>query len=327
MKVNNFQNSPKFQGVYNNKMLLGGLEFVSQHSASFIAGTTLLSSTLLRPLAINSVPNVDKENKKILTSESVSSGLTKFVLAEAIAIPVEEAIKHIDKNKEKFLNKNTLENLSPEAYKFLTQAIKLGSNFVSAIPKSLIGVALIPVVNDFLFNSEKNQEKKQSPQIPFKGKMTDISAKAVSKIINNESVQKIANKFKDNDKNLAKNISVATDILLCSSSVLSTKKSKKIDKEKKKPLILNKVVSTAISLLAGYKIDEGVQKLSKNSIDKFIKANINNPKLSKYIDGINILRPTVIFALLYYMMIPAISTFASDKIGKYIEQKDVKEIE
>ena len=316
MKVNNLQNSPQFKGVYNNKILLKGLEFASNHSASFVAGATLLSSTVLRPLAINSIDSVDEDNKKIFTAESVSSGLTKFALAEMIAIPVENGIKAIDKSKEKYLNKETLQNLSPESYKFLTKLIKLGSNFISAIPKSMIGVALIPVVHKLLFNKQKQPDKINDSNISFKGKLADNSAKIISKVINNEAVQNFANKFQASDKNLAKNVSVATDILLCSTSILSTQKSKKIDKDRKKPLIFNKALSTAISLLAGYKIDELIQKTGKKSIEKFIQVNKNNPNLQKYLDGINIVRPTVIFALLYYALIPVITAFASDKLNE-----------
>ena len=316
MKVNNIQNSPQFKGVYNNKILLKGLEFASNHSASFIAGATLLSSTVLRPLAINSIDNADEDNKKIFTAESISSGLTKFALAEMIAIPVENGIKMIDKNKEKYLNRETLQNLSPESYKFLTKSIKLGSNFISAIPKSMIGVALIPVVHKLLFDNEKQSNKVNNNNISFKGKLADNSAKIISKVMNNEVVQNFANKFQTSDKNLAKNVSVATDILLCSTSILSTQKSKKIDKERKKPLIFNKALSTIISLVAGYKIDELIQKTGKKSIEKFIQANKNNPNLQKYLDGINIVRPTIIFAFLYYALIPVITTFASDKLNE-----------
>ena len=81
-------------------------------------------------------------------------------------------------------------------------------------------------------------------------------------------------------------------------------------------MIANKILSSAISIFAGCAIDEIVQKLGKGFIENFKKANANSPKLHKYLEGLNIARPTLIFALIYYGIIPPITTFASDKLSK-----------
>ena len=100
-----------------------------------------------------------KENKQYATTNSITSGLIKFGIAEAIAIPVEKAVKQIDKNPEKYLNPKTIKALQGNAktllesknYRFATQLLKLGTGFISAIPKAMLTVAFIPLVKNLLF--------------------------------------------------------------------------------------------------------------------------------------------------------------------------------
>ena len=291
MRINQTKNTQNFHGLYNNKAVLKGLEYVSEHGASVAAGVSLIGATILRPLAISATPKTNKENKKALSAESLASAFAKFAIVQAVALPIEGAIKKIDVNPKQYLNENTLKNLSTKDYKFLTQSIKLASNFISAIPKSILGVSLIPIVID-LFSKNKKEKQNNQAQPSFKG-----LDKHLSKIINNEEIQNLAKKYSKNDANIARNMSVATDVLLSGASIFATKNSKKIKDEQKKPLIINKALSCAISIFAGCKIDEIIKKGTENIVQKFIEINKNSPKLAKYIEGINILRPTLVFAL------------------------------
>ena len=321
MKINQTKNTQNFKGLYNNKLLLSGLKKISNHGASFAAGVSFIGAIGLRPLAINLTPKTKKENKKILSAESVSSGLIKLSTALAISLPIESAVKKIDENKDKFLNKETLDNLSQKDYKFLTQTIKLSSNLISAIPKSLLAVAMIPLIDKILHPKKKEKEysvlqnesfDKFKNQLSFKGnKSTEI----ISSLINSKKMQEFAINHSKNDKNIAKNMSVLTDTLLTTTSVFATKQSKKIKKEDKKPLMINKILSSAISILLGCSIDKYIQKLGQNSIEKFKQVNINDKNLPKYLEGINIIRPTIIFALLYYGIIPITTTFLTNVLS------------
>ena len=190
MRIEPVNNSINFKGLYNNKALLFGLEKISDHPASFVALTTFVASSFVRPFVISKTPNTDDETKKYLMAESVTSGIAKFITAEAIAMPIEGAIKKIDKNPDKFLNKETIsilnktgsDLLQSKNYKSLAQMTKLSANFISAIPKSFIGVALIPFAMDFLFKKSKDKNKTEkinkydpvfspvSNSIAFKGK-------------------------------------------------------------------------------------------------------------------------------------------------------------
>jgi len=98
--------------------------------------------------------------------------------------------------------------------------------------------------------------------------------------------------------------------------VNQTMKNKEIEKERKKPLIYNNLISTGISLAGGFTIDKMVKKGTEKFIKKFSQINKNDPKLNKYIEGINILRPTLIFAGIYYGILPMVSTFMSDKFSE-----------
>ena len=172
MQVNKVsRNNPNFTGVLTNKTVLKTLEKVSEHATSFSAGTALVMSLTTRPLAILTTPNVEKENKQYAIANSIGSGLIKFAMVEAIALPIENAVKKIDKNPEKYLNKASIKSFQPssnpltssKSYKLATQTLKLGAGFLSAIPKSILTIAFIPIIMDKLFDL-KIVPHKQTPQ-------------------------------------------------------------------------------------------------------------------------------------------------------------------
>lgn len=323
----NCNNSNFTTRLLKNKTLLKSLEKISEHGTSFSAGTSLLMSLSVRLLAIHSTPDVEKENKQYAMSNSICSGLIKFGMVEAIALPIEKAVKNIDNNPAKFL-KSSEKFAGTKAYKLITQMFKLGTGFVMAIPKSMLTIALIPVIMDKLFFNKKNEIKNKAEKIKtptktkntnFTGRFTDTISKGIGKVIDNKKIQKLAIKFQDKDKDIAKHISAGTDILLTSSFAYQTSKSKKIKENRKKALIYNNVISTAITLLGGYGIDNLIKNKTSKFIDKFKQINATDPKLHKYIEGLNILRPAIIFAGIYYGILPIFSTFMAEKIDKYIE--------
>lgn len=319
MRINQTKNNPNFNGVYNNKFLLSSLESIADHSASFSAGAMFLGATVIRPLAINLTPKADKENKKNFSAESISSGIVKLLVALGISMPIENAVKKIDINQ---IN-------NKENFEFLSQIVKLSSNLISAIPKSILGVALIPVVADLISPKKHKKEQKETllNDISFSSFKKDVSfkgnklSKNISSIINSDVAQEFASKNLKNKNNIARNMTVLTDVALTSGSVLAVSASKKIKKEDKKPLIINKVLSSAISILMGCSIDKLAKKLGDGFIQNFKKANLNNKKINKYLQGMDVLRPTVVFALIYYALIPIFTTYISDKTSK-IEQKE-----
>ena len=126
-------------------------------------------------------------------------------------------------------------------------------------------------------------------------------------------------KYKSED--IFKNMTAMTDVLLASASVYQTNKSQDIHENSKKALIYNNIISTVVTVIGGYFIDNVVKKRTAHFIEKFKKANEGNPKLPKYIEGINIMRPALIFAGIYYVILPIFSTYFSDKIDDFIQNR------
>ncbi len=317
MKVNNIQNT-NFQGVLNNKLLLNTLEKISNHSATFSTSVAVGASLFLRPLAINLAPNVKKENKEHSVSNSIASAITKLLAALAISVPIESAVKNIEKNPEKFLNSQAIEFLKDKkSFDFASQALKLSSSLISAVPKTILTISLIPVILEKMSKSKEENNR----QVSFKGNLKDSFSKFVSKYFNNDKIQKFAKNNEHNSTNIARNMTILTDGILTGSFIINTKKNKKIKPERKNNLIYNALISTGLSILAGFSLDKIVQKQGKGLLERFVEANKNNPKLDKYIQGINILRPAIIFAFVYYGLFPLISGYLAQKISNKEEIK------
>lgn len=313
----------KVQPIYTNKFLKKGLEFAAGKGALFTTTASLVLSTAARPLAILAAPDTDRENKKYACVKSIASSFTGFLLMLAASNPVSRAVKNIDKEPLKYLKKRTIDNLkAPNTtlknsgkYTFATQLFTLGLGFFMAVPKSTLTCALIPPLMTKVFpDREKKEKLSDNKNISFAGSYksgTDKLAKFFGKIINTKAVQNLADKF--HDKHYEMHIISLTDILATGTFINQTSKSKKIKEERKKALMYNAGISTALCIGGSYALNN----LSKNSTEKFIKkfteANINDPKLATYIEGIRIAKPALIMGGIYYIIIPLISTFLADR--------------
>ena len=339
MRINRTdKNNLPFTSWMNNRVVLKGLEKISDHGTSFAAATSLVMSLGVRPLAIFATPGVERENKEYASVNSISSGLVKFGLVEAVALPVENAVKRIDENPSKYLKKETISALNPlkkqisdaQSYRFGTQIMKLGAGVLSAIPKSVLTVALIPVIMDNLFPEKRKLSEtktyeddyktafsgRDKSKVPFTGYAGEKLSGGLGKILDNSYFQKFIKKYQNDEKNIAKHMTAATDILLTGTNALLIKKSSKIKDNRKNPLIFNSIISTAITLGCGYFVDRIIKNNTNKFVERFSQVNKANPKLSKYIQGINILRPALIFAGIYYGLLPVISTYTAERFDK-----------
>lgn len=332
--------------IMTNKTVLKGLEKLSEHGTSFAAVTSLGMTVGVRPLVIAMTPDVEKENKQYAMSNSIGSGLIKFGVVEAAAVPLEMFIKRIDDNPEKFLKPETIKNLGGDiknfansrSYRMVTQIMKLSVGFLTAIPKSVLTVALIPVIMDNVFKNSANNKTpsvkiRQTPNfdltkektIFFTGRLSDNITKKIAGILDNKTVQNFTKKNETYDKDIAKHLTAGTDILLTAATCRQTAESGKIKENRKKALIYNNIISTAVTLIGGYGIDEAIKNKTSRFIERFKKLNANDPKVLKYVEGINILRPTLIFAGIYYGILPLFSTYLSEKIDKFITDRETKQ--
>lgn len=299
MKVNS-KRDMSFKSIYTSPIIKKGLEFAADNGSLFAAGTTLALSLGVRPISILATPNTDVENKKYAFVKSFVSSIIGYILMLAVSKPVANKIADIDKNQTKYLTKETIEAFKDKkAYSFATQMFKLGIGFLAAIPKAILTAAAVPPVMEKVF-----PPKDENKDLTFKGKITDI--------LNNKNYHKFSQKFKDT--NFPMHFVALTDTLTTGTFIYNIKKSKKIKEERKNPLCYNSAIATALSIISSYTADRLTQKPTQKFIEKFKSENKNAQKLDKYVEGIKIAKPILLTGLIYYMLIPFISTYLADRI-------------
>ena len=319
----------KVQPIYTNRLFKKGLEFASDNGALFIASASLVLSTVARPLSIMATPNTDKQNKKYASVKSIASSIAGYLLMLGVSMPVAKAMKNIDKNPSQYLKKETIKNLqngekslnTSSKYKFTTQLFKLGLGLLVAVPKSIMTCAFIPPLMNKLFPKKNEKTKVENKKIVSFTGMERLS-KGIGKIIDTSFIKKLSAKF--HDTNFEFNMMSLTDILATGAFIQQTKKSKGIEQNRKKALIYNSAISTAFCIGGGYAIDKMSQKSTNNFIKKFTEANKNSPKLEKYIEGIKIIKPAMIFGGIYYIAIPILATFLADRLDENSKSVNVK---
>lgn len=318
------------QTFYKNKLLHKGLEFAANKSGTFMAGAALAFSTL-RPLSILATPKTDRENKKLACAKSIASAGINYTIMYGLTNVLAKGIKGIEENPNTYLKPNTIKKLeeagkplsASKKYQFIAQLYKLGLAVAMAIPKSALTCALIPpIMNKFLKGRNENKDvnnrtnlelensKLKNKKITFKG-LNPLS-KGIGKSMDNPTMQKIADRFKDT--NYAMHIPVIGDILATGAFIHQTNKSKKIKEDRKKVLNYNAAISTGLSIGASYIVDKALDKPTEKFIKKFSEVNKDAPKLAKYVEGIKIAKPTLIMGSIYYLAIPLVSTFWAERI-------------
>lgn len=323
----------KVQGIYNNKLFKRGLEFAADNGALFSATTALVLSTIARPIAIMATPNTDKENKKYACAKSLSSSAVGYILMLGASMPVAKAIKKIDTRPAKYLKTSTINTLKDggkeitksKAYMFATQIFKLGIGFVIAVPKSIMTCALIPPFMSKLFPKKsndvkekpKNENIKKGKEVSFTGAYNsgiEGISKGIGKIIDTPYIQRMSNKLQNS--NFEQHIMSMTDGLITAAFIQQTRKSKRIEENRKKPLMYNAAISTGLCIAGGYALNRAIKKPFDKFVEKFTQVNKNSPKLEKYIEGMKVVKPAFILGGIYYIAIPLISTFLADRIDR-----------
>ena len=323
MNVGYVKNSkPSFQGIYNSRVLKKGLLLAANKGTLFSAGVSLAMSTVARPIAILATPKADKENKQYACAKSLSSSLINFGVMLLASAPVANAMAKIDKNPQKYLKEATIKTLKgaettlthSKKYSFASQLFKLGLGFVIAAPKSVLSSNLIPPIMKKMFPTREDNNVK-SKDISFTGiHPTETLAKGFGKIMDTKLVQNMSEKFQNSKFPL--HIMNLTDTLATATFIATTNKNKNISENRKKPLIYNAAISTGLSIVGGYTLDKGLEKPTEKFIRKFVEANKNSPNLHKYIEGIHIAKAALLLGGIYYVIIPVISTFISDRLDK-----------
>lgn len=309
----------KVQPLYTNRIVKKGLEFAADNSLLFGATASFVLSAAVRSPMILLTPHTDRENKKYACAKSLASGAVNYLTVLAVSMPFSKAINKIDKNPQKYLKKETIEVLKSgekslvksRRYSFATQLFKLGLGFALAAPKSALTCSLIPGIMSKFF-----PKKEHKSQVSFTGAYnegTSRLAKGIGKLIDTGFVKKMSEKF--HNTNFEHHIMSATDVFATGAFMFQTSKSKKIEENRKKPLIYNAALSTGFCIAGSYLLSRILDKPTEKFVKKFSDVNKNSPKLGKYLEGIKVVKPAMILGGIYYIAIPIISTFLADKFG------------
>ena len=161
----------------------------------------------------------------------------------------------------------------------------------------------------------EKKSNSNSKEVSFTGgNHIEKLAKGFGKIMDTGFVQNLSEKF--HNSKFALHIMNLTDSLATATFIATTRNNKNIKEERKKPLIYNAAISTGLSIAGGYTLDKFLEKPTEKFVTKFVEANKNSKNLHKYIEGIHIAKAALLLGGIYYIVIPVISTFTADKIGK-----------
>lgn len=318
-KVNS--ENTNFKGFLNSKALLKTAEFASDNGALFAAGTSLVLSTFVRPIAILATPKATQENKEYACAKSIASSLVGFGIMALISNPIVKAVKNLENNPAKYMTEKTINTLrgsekslaASEKFKFSAQMFKLGSSIVSILPKALITCALIPPVMSLFFNKKPPQKQTQKDNVSFGGATQKLSG-LFGGILNSPKAQTFAEKY--HNTNFPQHMFSASDILATALFAKFTASSRNIKEERKKALIWNASLMTAFTVAGGYVVNALLKRPTEIFIEKFKKANAGSPKLDKYVEGIKIAKPALILGGMYYMLAPVAATMLAEVFTK-----------
>lgn len=316
MVINSVSKKTRF---LQSRFLKKNLEFAAQNGALYSAGTTLVFSSVVRPIAIFLSPNAQERDKQYASAKSIASALVGLGMTALISTPIVNAVNKIKDKPLKFLSKKSASfyKSNSQRFKFAQESAKLSSNFLCAYPKTFFTAALIPPVIDFIFRKPKKEEEKVN-SMKF-GKSPDLLSKWLGKIYDSKTFRKIADKYAET--NLAQHLFCANDILLTHLFIRQTMKSPKIEQDRKKPLAINAGLMTGFTIAGCYILDKITKKPMEKFIEDFKQANKNDPKLGKYLDGFKIVKPVVILAGLYYIIAPIFATMLADKLSRNENEK------
>lgn len=154
----------KMDNFYKSKGLHTVLDFARDQQLVFGASFALVLTCILRPAAIMIAPSKkNKEDQVYASAHSIASGVIGFAISTILFLPVGNAIKKFGKEHPAFLEKfgkNLKKNsyLKDEKYYKLAKTyIDRAPDIITAVPKGILTVALIPPILKHLFGMQKKK--------------------------------------------------------------------------------------------------------------------------------------------------------------------------
>ena len=150
--------------ISKNKYAQKFIEMADTNMLVFDAAFALLINCTLRPFTIMSLPSKkkDHEKNKKAASKSIASGVMGFVCAQALALPLQAAMRKINANQAKYMTKNTIKHWNTEITKSKNKKEKLGKTTEKVIQRGFemlmipvragLTVALLPIVDKHIIS-------------------------------------------------------------------------------------------------------------------------------------------------------------------------------
>lgn len=156
----------KMQKLYTNKNLHKVLDFARDQQLVFGATFALVLTCIMRPAAIIIMPSKkNKEDQKYASAHSIASGVIGFAISTVLFYPIGEAIKKFGKDHKAFV-KTFDKDLKPNSYLRNDKNYAIAKTFmdrspdlITAVPKGILTVALIPPILKYVFGLKKNKKE------------------------------------------------------------------------------------------------------------------------------------------------------------------------
>lgn len=153
------------------------LEKTEKHNVAASAFVALILAGILRPLTIMSLPGKkDKDDKIYASGHSMASGIIGFGFSTLVTTPLDDAITKLKKNPAKFSaehlgklkeiaksGKTEFErNVAARTVHALELSLKNIPDWIIAIPRATLTIALIPPILKYVFGVEKKKKPEQT---------------------------------------------------------------------------------------------------------------------------------------------------------------------
>lgn len=145
------------KSFYTSPALKKVLEFAADQQLVFGATFALLLTCILRPGAILVLPSKkNKDDQKYASAHSIASGIIGFAISTVVFTPISSGIKKFSENTKSYIQ-DQAHYLIKDANALKTAKTYLDRlpDIVTAIPKGLLTIALIPPILKYVFKLEK----------------------------------------------------------------------------------------------------------------------------------------------------------------------------
>jgi len=147
----------------------------------------------------------------------------------------------------------------------------------------------------------------------------EILAKGIGKVAGNKHVEGLTKWCIKHDIDYTQHLSAMCANVLNGFYMYNVLRSKKIEEEQKKPLMLNMFIGTVLSTIGGYALNGAIDK-KLAPFDAAIKKHYGD-KASDIMKGFKIAKSLMVFQLLYRFMCPVVATPIANHISNKIRDK------